>query len=31
VFIAALAVLLGYRALNYLRNRKPAPAPAAAK
>ena len=30
-FIAVLSVLLGYRVLNYLRNRKPAPAPAAAK
>jgi len=29
VFIAVLAVLLGYRVLNYLRNRKPAPAAAA--
>ncbi|HEX4644279.1 MAG TPA: protein-methionine-sulfoxide reductase heme-binding subunit MsrQ [Verrucomicrobiae bacterium] len=29
-FIAVLAVLLGYRALNYLQNRKPAPAAAAA-
>jgi sulfoxide reductase heme-binding subunit YedZ len=29
VFIAVLSVLLGYRVLNYLRNRKPAPAPAA--
>jgi sulfoxide reductase heme-binding subunit YedZ len=30
VFIAVLSVLLGYRVLNYLRNRKPAPAAAAA-
>lgn len=29
VFIAVLAVLLGYRVLNYLRSRKPAPAAAA--
>jgi sulfoxide reductase heme-binding subunit YedZ len=29
VFIAVLAVLLGYRVLNYLRNRKPAPTAAA--
>jgi sulfoxide reductase heme-binding subunit YedZ len=29
VFIAVLSVLLGYRVLNYLRNRKPASAPAA--
>jgi sulfoxide reductase heme-binding subunit YedZ len=29
VFIAVLSVLLGYRVLNYLRNRKPAPAVAA--
>ncbi len=29
VFIAVLAVLLGYRVVNYLRNRQPAPAPVA--
>ena len=29
VFIAVLSVLLGYRGLNYLRNRKPAPVAAA--
>ena len=31
VFAAVLTVLLGYRVVEYLRQRKPAPAPVAAK